>query len=391
MLFRQKLEEELERKQQEFAEFALGQQGELNRYSVLLEKLAASSVAEVLELMASKQADGAIPSSELDDLKSVAAHFAESWENHEQARAWAMPVLKNRTTFAADASQLLLDREINFPAAVIQVGWFENDHTDEGLYTKDVRAEVLSPKTLLESNEQGDYKDVLNAKRLEYEISEAQNFLERAAGWEDRDERIPLAFFDGTPLLPKEILKSNLPNVIRLFRTSEEFRVPLIGFVDISKTNDLRNLLNIFGDAADEEKKVFDAQILHYSSCLKNWGDRSIFFYMHPEKSKRLEEADGMPLSGFVYLKTTASSQPARIDIPTWVYKAGMLDEVIDVIRAETVVGLGYPYPLEAADATAVINASDREVFLKALQNLAEKSNIPFRVSPKPMSKARRR
>ena len=54
-------------------------------------------------------------------------------------------------------------------------------------------------------------------------------------------------------------------------------------------------------------------------------------------------------------------------------------------------VGLGYPYAIEAADAAAVITSRDREVFLKTLQEFAEGSGLKFDVSGKATSKGRRR
>jgi hypothetical protein len=68
-----------------------------------------------------------------------------------------------------------------------------------------------------------------------------------------------------------------------------------------------------------------------------------------------------------------------------------LLEEVVDVVRAECVVGLGYPYALETADATAVISARDREVFFRALQEFANRGKLDFSVSRKDASKGRRR
>jgi hypothetical protein len=92
-----------------------------------------------------------------------------------------------------------------------------------------------------------------------------------------------------------------------------------------------------------------------------------------------------------VYLQTTSNAIPARLDIPVWVYESGLLEEVIDAVRAECIVGLGYPYALETADATAVLTVRDRETFLRALQDFAARENLNFLVSNKRMSKARRR
>jgi hypothetical protein len=90
-------------------------------------------------------------------------------------------------------------------------------------------------------------------------------------------------------------------------------------------------------------------------------------------------------------LQTTADSLPARLDIPAWIADAGLCEEVLDTVRAECVVGLGYPYAIETADEAAVITSRDRDLFLRALQDFAQNNDLAFRVSRKANSKARRR
>jgi hypothetical protein len=68
-----------------------------------------------------------------------------------------------------------------------------------------------------------------------------------------------------------------------------------------------------------------------------------------------------------------------------------MLEEVLDTVRAECVIGLGYPYALETADQIAVITNRDREMFLRALQDFAMREKLAFSVSRKAASKGRRR
>jgi hypothetical protein len=82
---------------------------------------------------------------------------------------------------------------------------------------------------------------------------------------------------------------------------------------------------------------------------------------------------------------------PARIDIPAWVYEDGLLNELIDIVRAECVIGLGYPYAAETADQAAVISSADRDIFLRALQDMAAREKLGFSVSRKVASKGRRR
>jgi hypothetical protein len=103
------------------------------------------------------------------------------------------------------------------------------------------------------------------------------------------------------------------------------------------------------------------------------------------------DERTGEPLVGFSYLQTTGASSPARLDVPVWIYDAGLLDDVLNGVRAECISGLGYPYALEAADEAALISGRDREQFLRAVQEFAERESLPFSVSRKAVSKTRRR
>ncbi len=63
----------------------------------------------------------------------------------------------------------------------------------------------------------------------------------------------------------------------------------------------------------------------------------------------------------------------------------------MDAVRAECVVGGGFPYALEAADAAAVITVRDREIFLRAVHEFSERHGFAFRISRKAASKSHRR
>jgi hypothetical protein len=93
----------------------------------------------------------------------------------------------------------------------------------------------------------------------------------------------------------------------------------------------------------------------------------------------------------FVYLKTTADRPPARLDLPRWLLEAGELEHTLDVVRAECVVGNGYPYAVETADAVAVITMQDRERFYRVFQEFVQKEGLPLRFSRKAVSKKNRR
>ena len=60
-------------------------------------------------------------------------------------------------------------------------------------------------------------------------------------------------------------------------------------------------------------------------------------------------------------------------------------------MRAECVVGTGYPYALvETADAVAVLTMQDRERFYRLFQEFEEWERLPLRFSRKAASKRER-
>lgn len=402
MLFRELLTEELNKKRDDFKRFADSQLDELESYLALLQELARQSSADITARLGNKDV-GAIPSGELDKFHAVAVPFETRWRNHEEARAWAIKVLQNRTTFAADGSQVAFEREISLRVAAVQVGTFENPHQAEGSYRKQAKFEIVTPQEIAEFAEEFEEPfrttTVVGMRRFQAEIKAVEEFLDSKAGWRERGERMPLAFFDGTLLvsfsLPTSRVQHEFINAARrLAMLSKETGVPVVGYIAQSEARDLIGLLNNLPNRSllhQESKILTDAQILS-EKTLENWGDRTTFFYcLRKGLSDYFVDDEGRALVGLVYLQATSDSLPARLDIPAWIYEAGLLEEVLDTVRAECVTGLGYPYVLETADATAVITMRDRETFLRALQDFSARENLNFRVSNKKMSKARRR
>lgn len=404
MLYRELLTGALHNQREEFKNFAVAQESDLNYYLETLEKLSQISSVEVSQKISGNENAGAVPSEELDKCENFSFDFAESWQNHEEARRWANETLKNRTTFAADASQILPGREISLPVAAIQVGWFENPHDETLSYEKNAEFKILSPQDLLNNQEEPMNPETrVGEMRFHAEVQKIADFIGAKKGWQERGERMPLAFFDGTLLvsfsLPQTTLQESfIQATVNLVRLSRTCRVPLVGYVDRSFARDLLNLLDAFENKQTSRKQtLYDATILHietskFQPMLKSWGNRTCFCYSRRKGlSAFIEPETERSLVGFTYLKTTGDSSPARLDIPSWIYEAGMLDEVLDTVRAECVIGLGYPYALETADQTAVITMRDKQIFLGALQEFATREKLGFTVSRKSASKGRRR
>jgi hypothetical protein len=333
--------------------------------------------------------------------------FRERWRSHEEARRWAISVLHNRTTFAADGSQLLPGREVSIPIAAVQVAWFENPHTRDGKYRKGARFHIVSPKELLEEyDERSTAETIVGLRRFILETETLCQFLEAKKGWRERNERTPLAFFDGSLLISFGMPRTQIQNgyvsaITRLVKASRDAEVPVIGFVDQSYARDFVALLNLL-DGRERDARpssIYDAQLLSAlveddsaSPFGDRWGVRSSFCYCKREKlSDAFSDERGEPLIGFTYLQTTSDSAPARLDVPVWIYEAGLLDDVVDAVRAECVSGLGYPYAIETADDAAVITARDRQQFLRAIQDFAARESFAFHISRKAASKMRRR
>ncbi len=403
MLFRELLTSELHNQRADFQRFTETQFSDLTDYLAKLQSLCKTPSAEIWAKLQDRDDAGALPSSELDTVKSFSFNFTENWNNHEEARAWANGILQNRTTFAADGSQLYAEKETSLPVAAIQIGWFENPHNAEQSYEKNAKFFVLSPEKLLSQDEPVIPETKVGQFRFEAEINKVEEFLQKTSGWQSRGERMPLAFYDGTLLLstphPQTGLQDSFTNkLVELVRVSITAKVPLVGYVDRSYARDLLTLLDNFGNSAlSNVRTLYDATILHagtenFSQVLKNWGDRTCFCYSKRRGLSAFIDAEtNKSIVGFTYLQTTSDSAPARLDVPAWVYEAGLLSEVLDVVRAECVIGLGYPYALETADQTAVITMRDREVFLGALQDFAGREKLNFSVARKAASKGRRR
>ena len=403
MLFRELLTSELHNQRADFQRFTETQFGDLTDYLAKLKSLCNTPSGEIWERLQDQDDAGALPSAELDEAKNFSFCFAEKWNNHEEARRWANEILQNRTTFAADGSQLYAEKETSLPVAAIQIGWFENPHNAEQSYEKNAKFFVLSPEKLLSQDEPVIPETKVGQIRFEAEIEKIEDFLQKKSGWQERGERMPLAFYDGTLLLstphPQTSLQDSFTNkLVELVRFSIAAKVPLVGYVDRSYARDLLTLLDNFADSAlSNVRTLYDATILHaatenFNRVLTNWGDRTCFCYSKRRGLSAFINAEtNKSIVGFTYLQTTSDSAPARLDIPSWVYEAELLHEVLDVVRAECVIGLGYPYALETADQTAVITLRDREVFLGALQDFASREKLNFSVARKAASKGRRR
>jgi hypothetical protein len=359
---------------------------------------------------------GARPSIEYDrwlvhathnDYQSPNIPFGREFDNHEQARQWA-ECIEGITTLAVDGSQLQPWRDASIPVALIQVGLFANPHAQGRPYTKDVRLEVLSPDEIMEesTSESKDpdsypYSEMqVTLRRYMLEVETLCNQMEQygQARRGGDPSHSPIVFFDGSLVVSFALTMLSpyreryIASAISLLQTSEQQRVPLIGYIDTSYARDMITMLRRL-DAMErqpvlrETKKIHDA--LLWQGQLR-WGDRTPA--MICARGDILEGYGRYRESvAFCYLQTTSIRPPARLEFPRWMLDDGILEPVLDVVRAEVIAGQGYPYAIEAADAVAVITMQDRAEFYGLFQDFMERQGLKFTFSTKAVSKSRRR
>lgn len=411
MIIQNKIIEQLQAKWDRFAAFNDSSRDEAKEYREALERLAGMNAESLLALLADEETPGAWPTSEFEAAPGLRLSFPERFGNHQEARAWACEKLLDHATFAVDGSQIKRDQDFSLPVAAVQVAWFENRHTRDarsahsahsGSYTKDIALEVLTPDDLIVEfdGDQVYSEQRVNARRFELEIETLCRLMEKAAAERQSSSKLPIALFDSSLVisfadrLQDEMRNRHVKAMLKLLRCSEQTGVPVVGYIDCTQARDLANMLAICCKDLTEASRVNDPQLI---GELLGWGDRTPLFICARGGADRkrkgvLEDFEEYRRGvGFIYLRTNSSTPPARLEIPLWVYKQGLLDEVIDLVRAEVIVGNGYPYVIEAADAAAVLTARDRDAFHVLFQKFAEQQGVKVRGSQKATSKARRR
>ena len=334
--------------------------------------------------------------------------FGRDFANHEQARQWA-ECIEGVTTIAVDGSQLQPWRDASIPVALIQVGFFANPHTRGKPYTKDVRIEVLSPDEIMEEAklERADpnsypYSEMqVSLRRYTLEVETLCSLMEQYA----RDRRSsdpahsPVVFFDGSLVvsfaltMPSPYRERYITSAVSLLQASERFRVPLIGYIDTSYARDVITML-LRLDAMQPQPRLRETKRIHDALLWQGrlrWGDRTPALIC--ARGDILESYGPYRHSvAFCYLQTIARRPPVRLEFPRWLIDEGILEPVLDVVRAEVIAGgQGYPYAIETADAVSVITMQDRAEFYAHFQDFMERQGMSFTFSTKSASKSRRR
>lgn len=342
---------------------------------------------------------GARPTHELDDAPTLCLSMNISFNSQEEWRHWASQQLEGRPVAAVDGSQISPNKEYTPALGAVQVGWFVNNHTRDGTYTKQVEFEVITPDEL--SSEEGDGEGsfagwYINQQRFVGECRRLVRLMEEArAATDATGAPLPLLLFDGSfiisfasQMLP-ERSQAYLTAVQGLLDASAHHRVPLVAFIDTSYSRDQVNLIDLFANTQGA-RAVTDAALM--DGLLPCWGDRGPLFLCARDDALSREGRAGFYTDvAFTYMRTVIDQPPARVEMPRWMLEAGLADDAFRILRAECVIGGGYPYTMQATDAVAVLRHEDRERFHALLEQFMARERIPLRRTRKAQSKLQRR
>ncbi len=403
MFDRRRAFQALEAKRDLFAQFTILQEQERRQLAQFFEKFRQLSRADIDDMLNRMAVlwPGALPTEEFDRSGDLCLAFGIEWKNHQDARTWALATLYNRPVVAVDGSQITPTKDYSIPVGAVQIGWFINEHREavEGgppTYIKDVSFEVLAPDELGEdeSETSGGFPDWrVNQERF---VRECDKLCQLMLEYADRPESSrPLCLFDGSFIvsfagqLRPERGQAYIDAVQRLLDCSKRTRTPLVGFVDSAYSRDVITLINTLFPEAELER-ISDARMLQ--PVLTRWGDRSpAFICARPDKLSAERSAPFYKDVCFTYVRLVQDRPPARLEFPRWLLDSGRVDEIVDLVRAESVVGMGYPYAIETADAVAVLTTQDRERFYRVFQEFLEREGVTLSTARKMRSKRSRR
>lgn len=277
MLYTQKLLAELERTREHFTSYQDRYGQQLGAYRAALASLGQRyATAQLLSTTQAKRRDGgenshavgARPTSEYDRWQAAGGTgvpvltFGHTFSHHEAARSWA-ECLRGTTTFAVDGSQLLPWRDASVPVALVQAGLFENPHeplVGSANYKKDVVIELLPPDDLLTAMPDTDARtgealgystQIVHLRRFELEVKTLTMRMRYHADSQGSKQQLGkvIAFYDGSLIvsfalkMPSPYRERYVRAARQLLDASDEYQVPLIGYIDTSYARDIVTML----------------------------------------------------------------------------------------------------------------------------------------------------
>jgi len=342
-----------------------------------------------------------------DDVPVI--RFGRTFKGKLSASTWAEAALKKRLVAAVDGSQLASSSLHGLPLGFVSCGWYVNYH--EGLaFEKESALKLVLPGPgaghVPDSyvNFERTYGELEKVRKLIKTMNSRSALDHESHTQTEEKPGPPLVFFDGSLIfsfaehLGEREKKRYRQILTDIFTDSKEHGVAVVGFVDNSLARDFTATLASFKEEHQGEEPPGSQDIgfhvvpdsVFFGRFLDSWGDRSPIFSslrkgLLGSNSEDAGEENSQIL--FCYLRTSGNSAPARIEFPGWIFDAGLADDMISMVLAQTVAGKGYPLALKKAHELAVISSKDRDLILHQLFRFLKKSEIPMSASTKSLLK----
>lgn len=315
-----------------------------------------------------------------------AVPLKKSFTDINEMKEWAASVLDGKVVVGVDGSQVYVTSDFNIPVGLARAGAFWVQYSSEqSTYGSDSLSEDYVGPGALENIEDGEPMHQINVdiKRLALEIELASRLVKKFT-----EAEVPTYLMMDTPLLLRyihwaenKVKKAMCKTMTQLLDVCEQYHVPLVGYTDYSLARDLTPVIESFIQK-EPTFQVSDAAIIAPLLEEAGFGSRTPAFQIH---HRFLDTFYGRHRDeiGFFYQKVH-SDLPVRIEFPRWVHRLGKIQELAEVIAAQTVLGEGYPYVLLRAHETAILEAEDREHFYAVVSwFLSEECGLSFRETAK--------
>ncbi|MHA1764801.1 MAG: DNA double-strand break repair nuclease NurA [Promethearchaeota archaeon] len=401
--------DELQKKKQYFKKFSK----ELSDEYLILQKNAPKvfslSYKEILtRISQNPNPSGAIPSKEYK--KGLLIPFSKEFSNLPEMIDWAKNFLQNKIVVATDGSQIYTSQEYSIPVALIHVACYRNEHKIGKKYLKKTSIKILTPEELLiEESGRGGKKfsqEPVDCARFRLEcelLTQEMDIID------NRKPEIEKAYFimDGSLILsfidrfnPK-IQEEHLQTLKNAVTKSRKTGYPLIGYVDSSRAKDVVNMvaslspINLKSINYISDSTVLEKYIKEHLKINMKFGDRTCAFICDRNDPIYKKYPDVLEQRMvFFYIKLN-SEQLARVEFPEFLLgnkkeEKEKINEIANILIAESIVGQGYPHLIDQVHHEAVIHAKERSKFYRLFQRFCLDEKLQFRILNKARSKLRR-
>lgn len=314
--------------------------------------------------------------------------FTKRFMDRNQATDWALEILKGRTVASVDGSQVYASRRYSVPIGLAQAGLVINRHTGINGYSVAYQLSLIPPKEFDEHGGASAYSTVpVSLKRHQLECKSIIDFMHSEPG--------NLIFFDGSIVMSfinqydEKVRAKYATSIIELMKASEETRTPIAAYTDMSLNKDLVTMMRQYF-RLHPTSHLYDARLL--KDALQ-WGDRTRAFLSDRDDRDVKNHKSVLDLYGpyrdsvaFFYIQSSGEL-PSKVEVPKWVFEAGMIDDIANVVRAQCIVRPGYPDIIHRSHEFTAINQAETEQFNRMLDSFAATNHIKIYKSAKELNK----